>query len=112
VVLLGAVHLTQGTSAIGPADLLRLALGGDEPEAERILMASRLPRMLAGLAVGLALGAAGAALQSIVRNPLASPDTLAVNAGAHLMVVATAASRGEPAWCWCSLPAVPPGRRG
>ena len=90
-VLVAAVHLTQGTSSIGAFDLLGLALGGDDQEAARILVASRLPRLLAGVAVGVALGLAGALLQSIARNPMASPDTLAVSAGAHVAVVAAAA---------------------
>lgn len=63
----------------------------EEAETARILIASRVPRLLAGIAVGIALGVAGAALQSIARNPLASPDTIAVNAGAHLAVVLSAA---------------------
>jgi iron complex transport system permease protein len=91
VIVIAAAHLTQGTSGIGASDLIGLAFGSGNEEAARILVASRLPRMLAGLAVGLALGIAGAAFQSLARNPLASPDTLAVNAGAHLAVVAAAA---------------------
>lgn len=86
-----AVHLTQGTSGVGAGDLIGLMLGNGDEDTARILIASRLPRMLAGLTVGLALGIAGAAFQSLARNPLASPDTLAVNAGAHLAVVAAAA---------------------
>lgn len=102
LVVLAAVHLTQGTSAVGATDLLRLIGGGEDQEAVRVLVASRLPRLLAALAVGVALGFAGAALQSLARNPLASPDTLAVNAGAHLAIVAAAAFG-------LSLPALPSG---
>ncbi|MCG5469283.1 iron ABC transporter permease [Micromonospora sp. LAH09] len=101
LLVVGAVHLTQGTSSVGALDLLRLLTGADD-EAARVLIASRLPRLLAGLAIGVALGFAGAALQSIARNPLASPDTLAVNAGAHLAIVAVAAFG-------VSLPALPAG---
>ncbi|GAA1268402.1 siderophore ABC transporter permease CdtC [Pseudonocardia aurantiaca] len=103
VVLLAvaAAHLAQGTSSVGALDLLRLIVGTDD-EAARVLVASRVPRLLAGLAIGVALGFAGAALQSIARNPLASPDTLAVNAGAHLSIVAAAAFG-------LSLPALPAG---
>ncbi|MEU4666260.1 iron ABC transporter permease, partial [Micromonospora chalcea] len=79
----------------------RLLTGGDD-ETARVLVASRLPRLLTGLAVGVALGFAGAALQSTTRNPLASPDTLAVNAGAHLAIVSTAAFG-------IALPALPAG---
>ncbi|MGH3655521.1 MAG: iron ABC transporter permease, partial [Micromonosporaceae bacterium] len=83
--------LTQGTSSVGALDLITLAVGGDNDATAAVLVASRLPRLLAGLTVGIALGVAGAALQSVARNPLASPDTLAVNAGAHLAVVTAAA---------------------
>ncbi|RJL30117.1 iron ABC transporter permease [Bailinhaonella thermotolerans] len=92
VVLIAAVHITQGTSSVGVMDLLRLPFtDGDGGEAARVLAASRLPRLLAGVAVGVALGVAGALLQSLARNPLASPDTLAVADGAHLAVVGVAA---------------------
>lgn len=95
VVIVGAWHLTQGTSGIGATDLLR-AFTGEQIEAggvsaRDIVLGSRLPRLLAGVAVGIALGMAGALLQSITRNPLASPDTLAVTAGAHFALTAVAA---------------------
>ncbi|MFC5823622.1 iron ABC transporter permease [Nonomuraea insulae] len=94
VVLVAAVHVTQGTSSIGALDLLALPFGGDSGNAEetaRVLLASRLPRLLAGLCVGVALGVAGALLQAVARNAMASPDTLAVSSGAYLAVVAAAA---------------------
>ena len=128
--VLAAVHLTQGTSSVGAADLLRLLFGGDDAGAAA--GAGRLPAAPAArraCVVGLALGVAGAGLQSLARNPLASPDTLAVNAGAYLAVVAAAAfgvslpccpparSRSSaasppPVWCWRSRPAAGPGRPG
>ncbi|KAB8188411.1 Fe(3+)-hydroxamate ABC transporter permease FhuB [Nonomuraea phyllanthi] len=92
-VLVAAVHLTQGTSSIGALDLLALPFGdsGNAEEAARVLLASRLPRLMAGLCVGVALGVAGALLQAIARNAMASPDTLAVSSGAYLAVVAASA---------------------
>lgn len=101
-VLVAAVHLTQGTSSVDAGDLIRLAMGQGTDQTAAVLVASRLPRLLAGALVGVALGVAGAALQSLARNPLASPDTLGVNAGAYLAVV-TAASFG------LSLPVLPAG---
>lgn len=92
VALLAAVHLTQGTAAVGPGDLWALLTGTGSDQAAAVVVASRIPRLLAGVVVGAALGASGAALQSISRNPLAAPDTLGVNAGAHLAVVVVAAS--------------------
>ncbi len=51
---------------------------------QTILLGIRLPRVLLGLMVGGALGAAGAALQAILRNPLADPFVLGVSGGAAL----------------------------
>ena len=73
-VVLSLVHLTQGTSAVGPWDIVRALVGAD-PAALDVLLGGRLPRLVSGVVVGVALGAAGAAMQATSRNPLASPDT-------------------------------------
>lgn len=93
LVLVAAWHLTQGTSGVGVTDLWSLLLGGDGHDAATrdVLLGSRLPRLAAGVAVGFALGVAGALFQSLARNALASPDTLAVTGGAYLAVSAVAA---------------------
>ncbi|AMG85064.1 ABC transporter permease [Microbacterium sp. PAMC 28756] len=79
-------HLTQGTSGVVFADT-------------DILWGSRVPRLAAGVAVGVALGVAGILLQSLARNALASPDTLGVTAGAYLAVTALAAfGIAVPVW--------------
>lgn len=95
VVVVGLWHLTQGTSGIGAGDLLRALFGEDVSvggvPASDVFTGSRLPRLFAGIAVGFALGVAGALLQSITRNALASPDTLAVTAGAYFSLTAVAA---------------------
>lgn len=86
LILVGAWHLTQGTSgaALVDADLF---------------LGSRLPRLAAGVAVGVALGAAGVLMQSLSRNALASPDTLGVTAGSYLAVTAVAAfGISVPVW--------------
>ncbi|WP_229795215.1 iron chelate uptake ABC transporter family permease subunit, partial [Saccharothrix coeruleofusca] len=102
IALLCAVHLTQGTSSTGVLDVLRAVFGQADPQTEAVLSGARVPRLLTALLVGLALGAAGAGMQSVARNPLAAPDTLAVNGGAHLAVVAVAAFGLD-------LPALPSG---
>lgn len=94
-VLVGLWHLTQGTSGVGVGDLLR-HLAGDHEDAGgapvgEILTGSRLPRLFAGVAVGFALGCAGTLLQSVTHNTLASPDTLAVTAGAYFTLTLVAA---------------------
>jgi iron complex transport system permease protein len=50
----------------------------------QILFVARLPRVLAAALVGSALAAAGVVFQALLRNPLASPDTLGVSSGAAL----------------------------
>jgi iron complex transport system permease protein len=50
----------------------------------QIFFVARLPRVLAGAVVGAALASAGVVLQALLRNPLASPFTLGVSAGAAL----------------------------
>lgn len=92
--LLSAVHLTQGTAGVAVGDLLSALFsgeGGDDARLRALALDSRLPRLVGGLVVGAALGIAGCALQAMTRNPLASPDTLAVNAGAHLALTLSAA---------------------
>ncbi len=52
-----------------------------------IVVKSRVPRLVLGIVVGAALGAAGALMQAVTRNPLAEPGLLGVNAGAAFAVV-------------------------
>ncbi|MBS0466702.1 MAG: iron ABC transporter permease, partial [Proteobacteria bacterium] len=79
---------------IAPGELWRAVaarLAGTEsglPTAvETGVWSIRLPRVAAGLLVGMALAAAGAAYQGMFRNPLVSPDILGVSAGAGLGAV-------------------------
>lgn len=104
LVIASAWHITQGTSGIGIRELFTAVTGTlspaeDGPSARDILLGSRLPRVGAGILVGLALGVAGALFQSLARNPLASPDTLAVTGGAYFAVtVVTAFGVAIPIW--------------
>lgn len=52
-----------------------------------IIIENRVPRALIGAAVGASLAVAGALMQAITRNPLASPSILGVNAGASFVIV-------------------------
>jgi ferric hydroxamate transport system permease protein len=84
VAVLAVVDITQGTASVGPSEVLKALTGRADPDDASVVVASRLPRMTAGLLVGAVLGMAGAVLQAVSRNVLASPDTLAVNAGSYL----------------------------
>lgn len=92
VVVLSVLHLTQGTSNVAPGAVLQWATGRGSDFDTTVILNSRFPRLLAGVVVGVALGGAGALMQSLTRNPLASPDTLAVNAGAYLSLTVVAVS--------------------
>ncbi len=81
-----------GPYRIPPLEVVRAvwqrASGGDVPGAVgTVLFNIRLPRVLAAAVVGAALSAAGAAYQSLFRNPLVSPDILGVSTGAGLGAV-------------------------
>ena len=80
-----AVFLTAllvGSSAIGlRAALAALAGGGDEA-TRNVLLAVRLPRVLAAFGVGSLLALSGVLLQALFRNPLADPYVLGVSGGA------------------------------
>ncbi|MFD4866652.1 iron ABC transporter permease [Streptomyces sp. NPDC058412] len=97
VACLAAVDITQGTAAVGAPEVWKALTGRADPADASVVVASRLPRMAAGLLVGALLGMAGAALQAVSRNVLASPDTLAVNAGSYLAL-------GLTTVCGFSLP--------
>ncbi len=64
-------------NAIGPAS-------GDENIQRLVLLHATLPRLAMAALCGAGLALAGALLQQVLRNPLASPDTVGVNAGARL----------------------------
>lgn len=57
---------------------------GTNPEIEMIVLDLRMPRVLLALLVGAALAPAGAIAQAVMRNPLAEPGILGINAGAAL----------------------------
>ena len=82
--------LAVGATALTPADLLAGLLdpGG---RAGIIVWDLRLPRVLLAFLVGGSLGVSGAALQALVRNPLAEPYLLGISGGAGLGAVAAIA---------------------
>jgi iron complex transport system permease protein len=90
VVLLVALtaSLVVGVGEILPLPAVAKALVAfSGSKEELILIDLRLPRLVLGLLVGLALGAAGALLQGLTRNPLADPGVLGIEWGAALAVV-------------------------
>jgi iron complex transport system permease protein len=88
VVLIGAVALSVlvGANPLAPGTVLDTLLGRGTAESGFVVWEQRIPRTAAGLAVGAALGVAGALIQAFTRNPLADPGILGVNAGAAFFV--------------------------
>jgi iron complex transport system permease protein len=87
LVLVIFLSLTNGSVALTWSELVAAALRRGDTVNQTILWDLRLPRVLAALIVGAALGLAGALLQGMLRNGLASPFLLGISAGAGLMVV-------------------------
>nr|WP_218907281.1 iron chelate uptake ABC transporter family permease subunit [Micromonospora jinlongensis] len=79
---LGLVALGSGDYPMGPTDVLRTLVGGGTPAEQFIVHELRLPRLVTALLVGAALSLAGTVFQSLVRNPLGSPDILGFTQGA------------------------------
>ena len=84
IATVAAVFLTLDTGAlpVPPGDVLRSVLGRGDPANDFAVMDIGLPRALTGALVGMALGAAGALVQSYTRNPLGSPDIIGFDSGA------------------------------
>jgi iron complex transport system permease protein len=80
-----AVFLTAlliGSSGIAPARALQALFGAGDEATRNVLVAVRLPRVLAAFGVGSLLALAGVLLQALFRNPLADPYVLGVSGGA------------------------------
>ncbi|GIF63788.1 iron ABC transporter permease [Asanoa ishikariensis] len=87
--LLAAVVLSVavGTRWIDPATVWHVLWNPDGSPESVIVHDVRIPRTLLAIAVGAALGLAGAVMQALTRNPLAEPGLLGVNTGAATGVV-------------------------
>jgi len=89
------LSLTVGARPIAFETMWNAVVAFDPNSTEhRIIWDLRLPRTLAGLLVGAALGLAGAVLQGATRNPLADPAILGIHSGASLFVVVGVAMFG------------------
>ncbi|MGH3242261.1 MAG: FecCD family ABC transporter permease, partial [Spirillospora sp.] len=90
----GVLLIGSGDFPMSPAQVVRTLLGQGTPADSLIVNEIRLPRVAAALAVGAALGLAGAIFQSLVRNPLGSPDILGFTQGAASGVLAVVVVTG------------------
>lgn len=99
VPLVAVAGILIGSVSIAPAEALQvlwLHLSGTPIPAhlavtDTIITVTRIPRVLTGLAAGAVLAVAGAALQAMVRNPLADPYVLGISSGASVGAAAAIA---------------------
>ena len=92
VVLLFAASILLGSYTVTVPDFFRILTahltGGEKiPGASFIVMESKLPRAVVGVMIGLAFGLSGGLFQTMLRNPLASPDVIGISNGASSAAV-------------------------
>lgn len=87
LVVVFCLNIGRGDFPVAPMDVLAALTGQGERQTTFIVMELRLPRSLIGLLVGVGLGIAGAIMQSVSRNALASPDILGITQGASVAAV-------------------------
>ena len=88
LIVLFLLDVFLGSVNISFKDVLKILITGEasQPEWKVIILDFRLPKALAAVFAGVALGVSGLQMQTIFRNPLAGPDVLGINSGASLGV--------------------------
>lgn len=81
------ISLNTGFIKLTPGEVFQTVIGQGTDQQELILYQFRLPRMVIAILVGVGLAVSGTVLQGIVRNPLADPGIIGINAGAGLAVM-------------------------
>lgn len=85
--LLSVSMLLFGSTRYSLKEMVQVMSGEELPGASFAILSIRLPRMLAGLGAGIAFGMAGSTFQTMLKNPLASPDMIGVTSGASVAAV-------------------------
>jgi iron complex transport system permease protein len=105
LLLCAGLSLAAGATWIEPSQLLKGLLQPDSLSAgQQLIFNSRLARTLMAVAVGASLAVAGALMQALTRNPLASPGLFGVNAGATFAIILCSslfALSSMSQWLWC-----------
>jgi iron complex transport system permease protein len=88
LVVVGLLGIAVGARPIALGTVLEAFSAYDETSDEHLIVQTlRVPRTILGIAVGAALGIAGAVMQGVTRNALADPGILGISAGAAFAVV-------------------------
>ncbi|WP_404451950.1 iron ABC transporter permease [Virgibacillus necropolis] len=86
-IILCCAMLLIGNTIYSVEDVIRVLLGEQVKGVSFAVNTIRLPRMLAGLFAGFAFGLAGNTFQTMLRNPLASPDIIGITSGSSVAAV-------------------------
>ncbi|KQQ53169.1 ABC transporter permease [Plantibacter sp. Leaf314] len=81
IVAVFLVSLMVGNTLYTPVDVVRVILGEDVAGAGFTVGRLRLPRAVLAVIAGASFGLAGVTFQTMLRNPLASPDIIGISAG-------------------------------
>ncbi|MGO2660436.1 FecCD family ABC transporter permease [Mycetocola reblochoni] len=82
IAVVAAVSLMVGQTVYSPAQVVDVVLGHDVPGASFTVGRLRLPRTALAVLAGFSFGLAGVSFQTMLRNPLASPDIIGISSGA------------------------------
>lgn len=85
VLVFAVINVCIGTVKISPEDI-KAAISGQQIKNGRILWDIRMPRTMAAMILGGALGLAGYLLQTFFHNPIAGPFVLGISSGAKMVV--------------------------
>jgi iron complex transport system permease protein len=88
LVLLMIFSTGMGDMRLSPLQVLNALFGNGTKMENLVVNSFRLPRIIIAFLVGISLAVAGAILQGLIRNPLASPDIIGLTGGASVAVVA------------------------
>jgi iron complex transport system permease protein len=101
LIALALIALGLGDLPLSVGEVVSAFLGGESGIARTVVVEWRLPRVLAAVVFGAALGVSGAIFQSLTRNPLASPDIIGLTAGSYagglVVIIVIGAGAGSAA---------------
>ena len=107
LLLSGVLSLAVGATWIPLSQIVAAFVHPDPLSVSHVLVTTtRLSRTLMAMAVGASLAVAGALMQALTRNPLASPGLFGINAGATFFIILFSSlfSLSSPdAWLWCAF---------
>ncbi len=100
VAVLAIASLAAGPVRLAPQDIIAALIGRGDEAIRTIVMEIRLPRAILAVAIGGILGLSGAAMQGLLRNPLAAPSLFGAPQSAAFAAVATISLGLNDALSW------------